>query len=166
MSSKIYFLCLILIVSLLLSINCQKLEKGKRVEKLQTKIEFDPIQEHRGEGDARIEVYIKSNIGQPTAKLNFKFNDVANSTDLVLEEENIYSCTIPHLGKGTVVSYFLEITTATGSKMFLPKNAEKGEDLQTAEWDLSKKNPKWVRCEVTDKDGNTAWTNPIFPGSA
>ena len=127
MSSKIYFLCLILIVSLLLSINCQKLEKGKRVEKLQTKIEFDPIQEHRGEGDARIEVYIKSNIGQPTAKLNFKFNDVANSTDLVLGEENIYSCTIPHLGKGTVVSYFLEITTATGSKMFLPKNAEKGE---------------------------------------
>jgi len=44
--------------------------------------------------------------------------------------------------------------------------AENGEDLQTAEWDLSKKNPVWVRCEVTDEDGNTAWTNPIFPGSS
>lgn len=44
--------------------------------------------------------------------------------------------------------------------------AEDGEDLHTAEWDLSKKKPKWVRCEVTDKDGNTAWTNPIFPGSS
>ncbi|QGY43318.1 hypothetical protein GM418_06485 [Maribellus comscasis] len=40
--------------------------------------------------------------------------------------------------------------------------AENGNDLRSAEWDLSKKNPKWVRCEVTDKDGNTAWTNPIF----
>lgn len=34
--------------------------------------------------------------------------------------------------------------------------------LTTAEWDMSKKKPKWVRCEVTDNDGNTAWTNPIF----
>ncbi|NQU54819.1 MAG: PHP domain-containing protein [Bacteroidetes bacterium] len=41
--------------------------------------------------------------------------------------------------------------------------AASGEDLQSAEWDLSKKKPMWVRCEVTDKDGNTAWTNPIFP---
>lgn len=39
--------------------------------------------------------------------------------------------------------------------------AEMGEDLQTAEWDLSNKKPEWVRCEVTDIDGNTAWTNPI-----
>ena len=41
-------------------------------------------------------------------------------------------------------------------------NAENGVDLQIAEWDLSKKKPVWVRCEVTDKNGNTAWTNPIF----
>ena len=41
--------------------------------------------------------------------------------------------------------------------------AKDGEDLRSAEWDLSKKKPLWVRCEVTDKDGNTAWTNPIFP---
>lgn len=127
MHSKIYFLCLILVVALLLSVNCQKLEKEKRVEKLQTKVEFDPIQEHRGEGDARIQVYIESSIGQPTAKLNFKINDVANFRDLVQDEENIYSCTIPHQEKGTVVSYFLEITTATGSKMFLPKDAEQGQ---------------------------------------
>lgn len=40
--------------------------------------------------------------------------------------------------------------------------AKDGEVLQIAEWNLSKKNPKWVRCEVTDEDGNTAWTNPIF----
>ena len=43
--------------------------------------------------------------------------------------------------------------------------AEDGADLQTAEWDLSRKKPQWVRCEVTDKDGNTAWTNPIFPSA-
>jgi len=127
MSLKKYFLCVILVVSLLFSVNCQKLEKEKRVEKLQTKIEFEPIQEIRGEGDARIQVFIESNIGQPTAKLNFKINNVTNLRDLVLDEENIYSCTIPHQEKGTVVSYFLEITTATGSKMFLPKNAEQGE---------------------------------------
>ena len=41
-------------------------------------------------------------------------------------------------------------------------HAEKGKKLKSAEWDLSKKNPKWVRCEVTDKDGKTAWTNPVF----
>ena len=41
--------------------------------------------------------------------------------------------------------------------------AEYEDDLRSAEWDLSRKKPKWVRCEVTDKDGNTAWTNPIFP---
>jgi hypothetical protein len=40
--------------------------------------------------------------------------------------------------------------------------AENGDDLRSAEWDLSRKKPKWVRCEVIDKDGNTAWTNPIF----
>ena len=40
--------------------------------------------------------------------------------------------------------------------------AAKGESLQSAEWDLSKKKPMWVRCQVTDKAGNTAWTNPVF----
>lgn len=34
--------------------------------------------------------------------------------------------------------------------------------LIIAEWDLSKIKPKWVRCEVTDENLNTAWTNPIF----
>jgi hypothetical protein len=51
------------------------------------------------------------------------------------------------------------INGAGNGKVF---TANEGEDLQSAEWDLSKKKPKWVRCEVTDKDGNTAWTNPIF----
>jgi hypothetical protein len=51
------------------------------------------------------------------------------------------------------------ISGAGNGKVF---RAEDGEGLQTAEWDLSKKRVKWVRCEVTDKDGNTAWTNPIF----
>jgi len=41
-------------------------------------------------------------------------------------------------------------------------NAEEGKDLQSAEWDLSRKKPAWVRCEVTDENGLTAWTNPIF----
>lgn len=50
---------------------------------------------------------------------------------------------------------------AGNGKVFKAKD---GEDLRTAEWDLSTKKPRWVRCEVTDKDGNTAWTNPIFWG--
>ena len=40
--------------------------------------------------------------------------------------------------------------------------AENGDELTNAEWDLSSRKPKWIRCEVTDKEGNTAWTNPIF----
>ena len=52
---------------------------------------------------------------------------------------------------------------AANGRVFM---AEDGEVLQTAMWDLSKKKPTWVRCEVTDKDGNTAWTNPIFPESS
>lgn len=48
---------------------------------------------------------------------------------------------------------------AGNGKVFM---AEKGDDLQHAEWDLSKRKPKWIRCEVIDKEGNTAWTNPIF----
>ena len=44
--------------------------------------------------------------------------------------------------------------------------AENGEDLRTAEWDLSNKKLRWIRCEVTDNDGNSAWTNPAFLGSS
>jgi len=51
------------------------------------------------------------------------------------------------------------ISGAGNGKVF---KAADGKDLQAAEWDLTKKKPKWVRCEVTDKDGNSAWTNPIF----
>jgi predicted metal-dependent phosphoesterase TrpH len=52
---------------------------------------------------------------------------------------------------------------ASNGKVFV---ASEGEDLSSAEWDLSRKKPQWVRCEVTDKDGNTAWTNPIFLSSS
>lgn len=48
---------------------------------------------------------------------------------------------------------------AGNGKVFKANN---GEELQSAEWDLSRKKPRWVRCEVTDKEGNTAWTNPLF----
>ena len=41
--------------------------------------------------------------------------------------------------------------------------AKSGEELFRAEWDISRKKPMWVRCEVTDENGNSAWTNPIFP---
>jgi hypothetical protein len=54
-------------------------------------------------------------------------------------------------------------TSGSGNGRVL--RAENGGDLTSARWDLSKKNPRWVRCEVTDMDGNTAWTNPIFTGS-
>jgi len=127
MNAKIYFICFILVVTLLVSINCQKLETEKRVEKLETKIKFDPIQQHRGVGDARIEVQIESSLGQPTAQMFFKIDDVTDSRDLVCEGENIYSATIPQQKKGAVVGYYLEVTTATGTKIFFPKNAEQGE---------------------------------------
>jgi len=48
---------------------------------------------------------------------------------------------------------------AGNGKVFKEEN---GDALRSAEWDLSRIKPKWVRCEVTDKDGHTAWTNPIF----
>ena len=35
-------------------------------------------------------------------------------------------------------------------------------EMVTAEWDMSRKKPQWVRCEVIDEKGNTAWSNPIF----
>jgi predicted metal-dependent phosphoesterase TrpH len=53
----------------------------------------------------------------------------------------------------------LRTSGAGNGKVF---KAENGDALRSAEWDLSSKKPRWVRCEVTDKDGNTAWTNPIF----
>lgn len=51
------------------------------------------------------------------------------------------------------------INGAGNGKVF---SSENGEGLQGAEWDLSTRKPDWVRCEVTDKEGRTAWTNPIF----
>lgn len=51
------------------------------------------------------------------------------------------------------------INGAGNGRVFLSDDSK---GLISAEWDMSKKKPKWVRCEVTDKDGNTAWTNPLF----
>ncbi len=51
------------------------------------------------------------------------------------------------------------INGAGNGRVFLSKDSQ---GLNNAEWDLSKRKPQWVRAEVTDKDGNTAWTNPIF----
>ena len=51
------------------------------------------------------------------------------------------------------------INGAGNGRVFLSNDSQ---GLSSAEWDMSKKKPKWVRCEVIDKDGNSAWTNPIF----
>jgi len=59
----------------------------------------------------------------------------------------------------SVEKIVFRISGAGNGKVFKTEN---GDDLRSAEWDLSRRKPKWVRCEVTDKDGNTAWTNPIF----
>ncbi len=40
--------------------------------------------------------------------------------------------------------------------------AKDSNGLLSADWDMTRKKPKWVRCEVIDGNGNTAWTNPIF----
>jgi hypothetical protein len=124
MHFKTLFVTALLIFSLLLSLNCQKVEKVKQVEKLETEIEFNPIKEYRGSDDAHFEVYIKSNIGQPRARLNFFVDEVPqNPIELNDEGENLFTCNIPHQDKGTIVKYFLEITTATGTKIFFPKKA-------------------------------------------
>ncbi len=119
------FLNVLLFSSLLFAVSCQQVEKEKRVEMLETKVEFNPVTEYRGPDAAYIEVLIESNIGQPTARLNFKVNDVSQPVrDLIYEGENRFSCDIPHQEKGTIVNYYLEITTATGTKIFFPKKAE------------------------------------------
>jgi len=126
MSFKTFSVNVIIIFSLLLSVTCQKVEKEKRVEKLETKVKFNPIKEHRGTGDAHFEVYIESNIGQPSARLHFQINDMPNYRDLDLKGDNLYVCDIPNQTKGTVANYYLEVTTTTGSKIFFPDNAEEG----------------------------------------
>jgi len=40
--------------------------------------------------------------------------------------------------------------------------AKDSNGLVAADWNMSRRKPDWVRCEVTDEEGNTAWTNPIF----
>lgn len=40
--------------------------------------------------------------------------------------------------------------------------AGEGSSLGRGEWNIKKKNPKWIRVEITDKDGKMAWANPIF----
>ena len=126
MNYKKFSIILMLILVTFLYLNCQKVEKEKKVEKLETRIEFKPITEHRGAGDVHFEAYIESNIGQPTARLHFKINDVPNYRDLELTENNLYVCDIPNQTKGTAVSYHLEITTTTGSKIYFPEDAEEG----------------------------------------
>jgi len=125
MYSKNIFIGLVLITFIFLSTGCQKVEKEKHTEKLETRVEFKAIKEQRGIGDAHIEVTIESNIGQPNAQLNFKVNDVPQpARDFIYEGENVFSCKIPHQAKGTIVKYNLEITTATGTKIFFPKSVE------------------------------------------
>ncbi len=51
-------------------------------------------------------------------------------------------------------------TSGSGNGNVFTSKDSKG--MNSAEWDLSKKKPKWVRCEVTDENGNTAWTNPVY----
>ncbi len=43
-------------------------------------------------------------------------------------------------------------------------NAEKGATIDSAQWKLTARPPKWIRAEVTDPQNNQAWTNPIFTG--
>lgn len=116
-----------LIFLMFLNLSCQKVEREKKVEKLETKIEFNPIDEYRGEGDVKFEAQIESNIGQPRARLYFQINDAPNYRDLELKEDNLYVCEIPNQEKGSIVTYYLEVTTTTGSKIFFPDNAEEGE---------------------------------------
>jgi len=64
-----------------------------------------------------------------------------------------------HVECSSVEKIVFRTSGAGNGKVF---HAEKGKDLRSAEWDLSGKKPKWVRCELRDKEGHTAWTNPIF----
>lgn len=124
MSLKIYSLFMVFVILLVFSVGCQKLEREKFDEKLETRIEFDPITEHVGDEDVQITIHLESNIGQPSAKLFYQIDEVlSDPVNLTPLGENVFGYTIPAQDRGTRMNYYLEITTATGTKIYFPKSA-------------------------------------------
>lgn len=58
-----------------------------------------------------------------------------------------------------VQKILFRINGAGNGRVFTSKDSN---GIIYAEWDLEKIKPKWIRCELTDENENTAWTNPIF----
>lgn len=137
MSFKTNYYLIIFTAIFLLSFSCQKVEREQFDEKLETKIEFNPIEEHIGEEDVQIFVHLESNIGQPSAKLYYQIDDVqlddvwSDPVNLTPLEENLFGYTIPSQDRGTRLNYYLEITTATGTKIYFPRNAPEEESFYT-----------------------------------
>ena len=132
MSIKTDSLVIIFILLLVFSFGCQKMERERFDEKLETKIEFNPIIEHVGDDDVQISVHLESNIGQPSAKLFYQIDNVlSDPVNLAPLGENLFGYTVPAQDRGTRMNYYLEITTATGTKIYFPRNAPEEEKFYT-----------------------------------
>jgi len=118
---------------LLISIfGCEEIDRERLDERLETVVEFKPIREHTGDEDINITIQLRSNIGHPSARLVYKIDGVSGEpVSLAHLGENVYGYTIPAQDRGTRMSYYIEVTTATGAKMYLPKNAHEKENYYT-----------------------------------
>jgi len=98
----------------------------KKVERLETRLTHEAKDEHIGKGNALIEAKVESTarLPQDAVKLNYKIGDTWFSVPMSRgPEKDSYQAEIPHQKKGTVVSYFIEVTTITGDKITLPERA-------------------------------------------
>lgn len=103
----------------------------KKVERLETRLTHEAKKEHVGKGDALIEAKVESTarLPQGAVKLNYKIGERWFSFPMREgTEKGIYQAEIPHQKKGTVVSYFIEVTTVTGDKITLPERALEGDE--------------------------------------
>lgn len=110
-------------------LNCGPSEVEK-VEKLKTKLEHKAIKEHIGQGGAKIRATVESTVPLPENAVVLHYRAGENWISTVMHagaEAGVYEAEIPHQDKGTSVSYYIELTTLTGSRIFLPEEAEAAE---------------------------------------
>ncbi|MFZ5516285.1 MAG: hypothetical protein ACOY90_06580 [Candidatus Zhuqueibacterota bacterium] len=127
--ATVVFLLMLLLISFF---SCEEIDSERLDERLETVVEFKPIREHTGDEDINIAIQLRSNIGHPSARLVYKIDGVIGEpVNLSPLGEGVYGYTIPAQDRGTRMSYYIEVTTATGAKMYLPKNAPEKEKYYT-----------------------------------
>lgn len=113
------------------------------------------------------DVHKSKNVGRAWTMIKAKSlhqNDILSS----LSRGLFYSTTGPEITSFKVESDIVKVTCSPVDKILIrtsgsgPGKVFSAKRIKNAEWDIKIKNAKWVRCEVIDKDGKTAWANPIF----